>query len=178
MDSENPGRTTDKKKIKVYLIGSLRNPDVPKIAQEIRNLGFDVFDDWFAAGPEADDKWRDYERDHRGHTFAEGLQGYAAKHVYNFDKTHLLDCDIAVLYMPSGKSAHLELGWVLGIAHVLNLLKDLGISSEKLNLKNKKGYIVLDGPERWDVMYQFADGIFSNFDELKKELKKIQKTQT
>ena len=37
--------------MKVYLIGSLRNPKVPKIAEKIRALGFEVFDDWFAAGP-------------------------------------------------------------------------------------------------------------------------------
>jgi len=141
-----------KKELKVYLIGSLRNPKVPSIAQEIRKLGFNVFDDWFAAGPEADDKWRDYEKA-RGHSFREGLRGLAADHVYQFDRKHLLDCDIAVLYMPAGKSAHLELGWIIS--------------------KGKRGYIVLDNPDRWDVMYQFADGVFNNLDELKEELIRV-----
>ncbi len=136
----------------VYLIGSLRNPEIPKIAQEIRKLGFEVFDDWFAAGPEADDKWRDYEKA-RGHTYREGLKGLAADHVYQFDKKHLDACDIAILYLPAGRSGHLELGYVIG--------------------KGKIGYIMLDDPERWDVMYLFAHGVFQSFEELKKELMEI-----
>ena len=138
--------------VKIYLIGSLRNPEVPKIANRIRELGFEVFDDWYAAGPEADDKWRDYEKA-RGHTYKEALKGLAADHVYRFDLKHLNECDIAVLYLPAGKSGHLELGYAIG--------------------KGKKGYILLDNPERWDVMYLFADGVFHNFEELKKELEKI-----
>ena len=35
---------------KVYLIGSLRNPEVPQIANKIRELGFEVFDDWHPNG--------------------------------------------------------------------------------------------------------------------------------
>lgn len=147
-------RITRKKKIKVYLIGSLRNQEIPNLAQEIRKLGFDVFDDWYAAGPEADDKWRDYEKA-RGHTYREALSGLAADHVYQFDKKHLDECNIAILYLPAGKSAHLELGYVIG--------------------KEKTGYILLDNPERWDVMYLFAHGVFHNFAELKRELKRKKK---
>jgi len=144
------------KKLYVYLIGSLRNPIIPHVANEIRKIGFEVFDDWFAAGPEADDKWRDYEKA-RGRTYIEALQGLAADHVFRFDLTHLDACDIAILYLPAGKSAHIELGYVIG--------------------KGKLGYIVLDNPERWDVMYKFAHGVFSDLDGLKKELIKIRDTQ-
>ena len=98
---------------KIYLIGSLRNPRIPEIAAQLRKAGHDVFDDWFAAGPEADDYWQKYEQG-RGHNFKEGLQGYAANHVYNFDKHHLDQCDIAVLALPAGKSGHLELGYCVG----------------------------------------------------------------
>ncbi|MFH1759430.1 MAG: hypothetical protein ABH822_02650 [Patescibacteria group bacterium] len=140
-------------KLIVYLIGSLRNPKVPKLAQEIRALGFDVFDDWYAAGPEADDKWRDYEKK-RGHSYKEGLQGLAADHVFQFDKKHLELCHIAVLQLPAGKSRHLELGWALGLG--------------------KKGYILLDRPDRWDVMYKFATAVCNNFKELETELKKLE----
>ena len=139
---------------KLYLIGSLRNPEVPKIAQKIRKLGFEVFDDWFAAGPEADDKWRDYEKE-RGRNYKKALSGHAANHVFHFDLKHLDECDIAVLFLPAGKSGHLELGYVLG--------------------KGKKGYILLDNPERWDVMYKFAHGVLHSFEELEEELAKIKK---
>jgi len=41
--------------MKLYLIGSLRNPRVPEVAEILRWNGHLVFDDWYAAGPEADD---------------------------------------------------------------------------------------------------------------------------
>lgn len=133
----------------IYLIGSLRNPEVPNVANRIRALGHEVFDDWFAAGPEADDKWREYEIS-RGRDYLEALNGAAAKNVFAFDKRHLDAADAAVLLLPAGKSGHLELGYVIG--------------------SGRRGYVLLDTPDRWDVMYQFASGVFNNVDDLAKEL--------
>ncbi len=129
----------------IYLIGSLRNPEVPLIANKLRDAGHSVFDDWYAAGPEADDKWRDYEK-LRGHSYSEALNGFAANHVFQFDKFHIDRCDTAVLVLPTGRSGHLELGYCLGAG--------------------KPGYILHDDPERWDVMYRFATGIFTKFEQL------------
>lgn len=133
----------------IYLIGSLRNPEVPLIANQLRTAGFEVFDDWFAAGPDADDRWRDYEKG-RGRTYSEALLGLAAKHVYEFDRHHLERADTVVLALPAGKSGHLELGWAIG--------------------RGKAGYILLDSPDRWDVMYQFATKVVTSVEELIKEL--------
>ena len=72
----------------LYLIGSLRNPEIPLIGVRLRSLGYDVFDDWAAAGPIADDSWRDYEIA-RGHSYSQALQGWAARHVFEFDLFHL-----------------------------------------------------------------------------------------
>ena len=130
----------------IYLIGSLRNPRVPLIAQQLREHGFDVFDDWYASGPEADTKWKEYEQA-RDHTFIQALQGYAARHVFMYDWAHLTRADVAVLVTPAGKSGHLELGYALG--------------------QEKRGYILLDEPvDRWDVMYDFAHGVYASLDEL------------
>ena len=129
----------------IYLIGSLRNPNIPHLANEIRQLGFKVFDDWFAPGPEADDWWQKYETT-RGHTYEEALKGYAAKHIFDFDFYHLSRADLGLLVLPAGKSGHLEFGWLLG--------------------RGRPGYILLDNPERWDVMYQFASGVFSDKEQL------------
>jgi nucleoside 2-deoxyribosyltransferase len=135
----------------IYLIGSLKNPNIPQIANEIEALGFEVFDDWFSPGPEADDFWRKYEKA-RGRTYAQALKGYAGKHIFEFDKTHIDRCEIGIMCMPAGKSGHLELGYMLG--------------------QGKRGYILFDKePERWDVMYQFATGIFFDMKDLIKELK-------
>ena len=137
----------------VYLIGSLRNPAIPAIAERLREEGYDTFDDWMAAGPNADDSWRDYERA-RGNSYQEALSGYAAQHVFNFDKYHLERADIGILVLPAGKSGHMEIGWLLG--------------------KGKPGYILLDkDPDRYDVMYNFATGVFDNIGELVCELNSL-----
>jgi nucleoside 2-deoxyribosyltransferase len=124
----------------VYLIGSLRNPNVPALGSSLRKVGYEVFDDWHAAGPEADDHWQSYEQG-RGNSYGEALNNYAARNIFEFDQRNLDRSDIAVLLMPAGKSGHLELGYMLG--------------------KGKEGYVVFDKePERWDVMYQFANDVF------------------
>lgn len=134
----------------IYLIGSLRNPRVPEIATSLRAIGLDVFDDWYAAGPEADDYWQKYEIA-KGNSYSEALAGYAANHVFEFDKYHLQRTDASVLVLPAGKSGHLELGYAIGLG--------------------KPGFILLDKqPERYDVMYRFATAVVSTLDELVSKL--------
>ncbi len=135
----------------IYLIGSLRNAKVLEVARQLREAGHDVFDDWYAAGTNADDHWRDYEKQ-RGRTFKQALEeGTAAKHVFDYDFSYLKRADTGVLVAPAGKSAHLELGWLIG--------------------QGKRGYILLEhDTERWDVMYQLATKLCWTTDELLKEL--------
>jgi len=123
----------------IYLIGSLRNPRVPEVASELRLAGFDVFDDWYAAGPEADDYWMKYEKQ-RGHGLVEALDGFAAWHVFSYDLFHLNRASAGVLMLPAGKSGHLEIGYLMG--------------------QEKPGFILMDKePERFDVMYRFAANV-------------------
>lgn len=129
----------------IYLIGSLRNPGIPALATKLRGAGFEVFDDWHSAGPTADDEWKRYEEE-RGRDYEQALGGLAARHVFDFDRHHLERCDLAVLAMPAGRSGHLELGYVIG--------------------KGKPGYVLMDRPDRWDVMYQFASGVCFSEDDL------------
>ena len=65
----------------IYLIGSLRNPEVPVLGRRLREVGFDVFDDWFAAGPIADDSWQDYEKG-RGRSYNDALKSFAVQMPY------------------------------------------------------------------------------------------------
>lgn len=127
-------------------MGSLKNTAIPPLGVELRNLGHDVFDDWFAPGPDADDHWRAYEKS-RGRTYAEALYGKSAKTIFNFDKANLDWCDAGILVAPAGKSAHMELGYLIG--------------------QGKLGFVLFDQePERWDVMYQFASGVYFNKQQL------------
>lgn len=138
--------STPPKRLKVYVIGSLRNPAVPEVSQALRAAGFEVFDDWYAAGEKADDSWQAYEQA-RGRSYSEGLAGFAAGHVFDFDSKHLVESDAVVLVLPAGKSGHMELGWAIG--------------------RGKYGAILLDKePERWDVMYRFASLVTSRIDQI------------
>lgn len=128
----------------IYLIASLRNPEVVNIGNKIRALGIEAFDDWSSPGPEADDHWKSYALA-RGQTFKEALNGYSAKHVFEFDKYHLDRCDAAILILPAGRSCGIEFGW---------------------KVKTHPGWVLLDNPDRWDVMLQFATGVHDNVDDL------------
>lgn len=98
----------------VYIIGSLRDERIVQLGKRLREeAGVEVFDDWHAAGPIADDSWQKYET-LRGRSYKEALRGYAANHVFNFDHHHLRRATHVVLVMPAGKSGHLELGFAVG----------------------------------------------------------------
>lgn len=143
----------------IYLIGSLRNPRVMQIADTLRtHLDEEVFDDWASPGPTTDEEWQAYEKG-RGRTYVDALAGHHARHVFEFDKYHLDRARAVVLLQPAGKSAHLELGYVIG--------------------KGKPGYILYEGePDRFDVMMLFATGIFTKIDELINALQSSQEGVT
>jgi len=124
---------------KLYLIGSLRNPMIPIVANIIRARGIEVFDDWYSAGSTADDCWRDYERA-RGHTYLEALKGHAARNVFEFDRRHLEASDGALLLLPAGQGKWTSI-----------LLEKEAASAPEF---------------RYDVMYQFVDLVTDNLEEV------------
>lgn len=138
---------------KIYIIGSLRNPAIPELGNKLRKAGFDAFDDWHAAGPEADDEWKRYEEE-RGRPYINALDGEHAWDVFNFDKRHLDSSDFGLLVLPAGKSGHLELGYLIG--------------------QGKPCFILLEHEkDRWDIMYRFATKVEYNIDLIIKAMKEI-----
>ena len=144
----------------IYLVGSLREGRVRDVAHTLREAGHEVFDDWHACHPDADDHWRSYEIE-RGNTYQEALQGPFARNVFQFDLGHLHMAEAVVLVAKPGKiggfSAACELTWA--------------------SQNDKHTFILLDGePERWDVMALLAVrpwNILSTTDELVKALSKL-----
>lgn len=129
----------------IYLMGSMRSERVRAVASTLRAYRHEVFDDWHSPGPEADDYWQTYEKA-RGRTYREALNGAHAWNVFQFDRTNLNRANTGILVMPAGKSAHMELGYLIG--------------------QGKPGYILLEQePERWDIMYRFATDVFYNIDD-------------
>ncbi len=146
------GSGTDKV---LYLIGSLRNPRIPELGRKIRkeNPGVEVFDDWFAAGPIADDSWKEYE-EARGNSYATALGGYAADHVFDFDVHHLRRSTHALLVLPAGKSGHMEIMYAA-----------YGVGAKTAILLEP------DADPRWDVMYKFIPNILHSEEEIGEFLK-------
>lgn len=136
---------------RIYLVGSLRNPNIPQIAARLREEGHEVFDDWWAAGPHADDIWRDYEKA-RGLSFVEALNGPHARTVFRFDRDNILARDTLVMALPAGQSAAMELGFASGAG------KSTHILMPKEN-------------ERWDIMYGFAERVHTDMGSLIRSLK-------
>lgn len=135
----------------LYLIGSLRNPRIPELAKRLRLElpDFEIFDDWFAAGPTADDSWKEYEQA-KGNSYGDALSGHAARHVFEFDKSHLDRATHVLLVLPAGKSGHMEVMYgAYGAA------------------QKPKTAILLDPDDvRWDVMYQFVPAVISDDDSI------------
>ncbi len=130
----------------IYLIGALRNPDMAPVAQVLRDAGHEVFDDWRAAHPDADDKWRDYEKA-RGRSYTQALWAPFAQSVFALDRAWLDKADAGVMVLPAGKSAFAELGYLAGRGKPVFAL-------------------LLEEPERWDFMLQFATEIVTSTERL------------
>jgi hypothetical protein len=136
---------------KIYIIGALKNSDIPEIAAQIRP-NYDVFDQWITPGPDADQYLFEYAKK-RGWNYKEALTCYAARNNFEFDKRHIDSSDIVIMVMPCGKSGHLELGYSIGAG--------------------KEAHILFDKePERFDLMYNFVpvENIHFSLDSLKKRL--------
>jgi hypothetical protein len=133
----------------LYLIGSLRNERIPRLANKIRkeHPDFEVFDDWYSAGPEADDYWKEHQKS-KGLTYTEALKGHAARNVFEFDRRHLDRSTHALLVLPAGKSGHMEIMYAM-----------YGVGCQTA--------ILLDPEDvRWDVMYQFIPSILHSDKEI------------
>lgn len=132
----------------IYLAGSLRNPDMPDLRNAIAEATQQpVFMDWYAAGPNADDYWKDYWTD-QGVSYKAALKKPNSLNTFNFDKKHIDKSSVMVLAAPAGKSGHLELGYFLG--------------------QGKPGlyYFPKDEDIRWDVMLNFATEVCVGDNEL------------
>jgi nucleoside 2-deoxyribosyltransferase len=136
----------DRSKLRIYLAGSLRNPRTPLVAQSLRAVGYDVVDEWYSSGPEADDYWQKYETA-RGHTYVEALKGRQAENIFLFDKVHLDLSDALVAVLPCGKSAHLEMGYFVGQGKPTFILQ-----SEQV--------------ERFEIMPNFVTQVCRTFEDL------------
>lgn len=103
-----------------------------------------------AAGPEADDYWKKYELQ-RGRPYEAALKGHAARHVFDFDRSHLDTSSHVLLVLPAGKSGHMEVVY----------------AQYGAKLKPKTAILLDNTDVRWDCMYQFIPSILQNDSQIK-----------
>ena len=102
----------------IYIASSWRNPGYPAVVVALREAGHDVYDfrnpapgnagfGWRQCDPRPPSEWtvEDYRR---------VLAMPRAQEGFAFDMAALRACDVCVLVLPCGRSAHLELGWAAG----------------------------------------------------------------
>ena len=100
----------------VYLVGALKNKNVPIVANQLRAaLGNDVeiFSSWYHASEDAD-RWNYRCCKERGLSYKEMLEEWGSQNVYHFDKKHLNRAHVVIGLFKIGRSGHLELGYSVG----------------------------------------------------------------
>ncbi len=144
--------------VRIYLIGSLKDPHFPEVADALRSAGHDVFDDWRGGGHDGDHRWREYELIERDRGYAEAVYAPFAKNNREFDRSNidLQEAVIAVCKPKAlpGRSSIAELGYARWA-------------------KGKSTYILLNGePDEWDLMLPLVvDQFFTSTEELLEALK-------
>ena len=143
----------------IYLVGSLKDPEFPHVADRLREEGHEVFDDWRGGGHDGDQRWHMYELNERCRNYVEALHSPFATNNFNFDKHHLDRCDVAIAVCKLGK-----LPGRSSVAELTYVRWALG----------RRTYILLNGePDEWDLMLPLtAHGFFYSVDGLAAQLKK------
>ncbi len=140
---------------RIYVASSWRNVYYEGVVKALREVGHEVYD--FRNPPSGDEgfKWSCVSEDYMEWSpqeYREQLGHPKAVRQFGNDIEAMKSCDVCVLVLPCGRSAHTEAGWFAG-------------SGRKV-----LAYI----PERQEpeLMYKLFDGICCTLDELIEGLKK------
>ena len=134
---------------RIYVASSWRNEYYPEVVQKLRDSGFDVYD--FRNPPSGDegfhwcnvsDKWLDWTPEE----YRDNLMHPLAERQFGNDIKAMESCDICVLVLPCGRSAHTEDGWFAG--------------------KGKKVIAYIPTKQEPELMYKLFDGIAVSLNDL------------
>lgn len=103
--------------MKIYVASSWRNPEQPEMVRLLKEAGNEVYDFRNPAPGEKGFSWSEIDPNWKNWTpeqFRHALDHPIALHGYSRDYEALKWCDSCLMMMPSGLSAHLEVGWAAG----------------------------------------------------------------
>lgn len=142
---------------KIYVASSWRNRRQPEVVSLLRAHGHEVYDfrnpepgDHGFHWSEIDDGWQSWEP----RQFKSALMHAVARRGFNSDMRALAQCDVCVLVLPCGRSAHLEAGWACGSgkALIIYMPKD---AREEPELMYSMGLLCLGADEMVDALRKF-----------------------
>ncbi len=102
---------------RIYLASSWRNKYQPQVVKDLRSAGHQVYD---FRNPEPENNgfgWQQIDPDWRNWTvkqFKEALKHPISINGHKLDHDAIEWCNVGVLLLPAGSSAHLEAGWIGG----------------------------------------------------------------
>ena len=104
-------------KHKIYVASSWRNQHYPEVITMLRKAGHDVYD--FRNPPSGDEgfKWSCVSEDYLAWTpqeYREQLKHPKAVRQFAIDIEAMEACDVCVMVLPCGRSAHTVAGWFAG----------------------------------------------------------------
>lgn len=136
-------------KRKIYLASSWRNPFQPETVEKLRAAGHEVYDFRHPGHGRGGFQWSSIGEDWLSWTteqYRENLTHPIAEAGFKSDYDAMKDCDVCVLLLPCGRSAHTEAGWFAGAGRPVYVLSP--VSQE---------------PE---LMYKLFQGVFVSVEEL------------
>lgn len=142
--------------MKIYVASSWRNTVQPEIINLLREKDYEVYDfrnpspsntvfQWSAIDPD----WKKWTPEQ----FRQGLKHEVALNGFYSNMSSLEECDVCVLVLPCGRSAHIEAGWAIGT--------------------DKPTIIYIQEPIEPELMYLMAFSICTNSQELLTVLEEI-----
>ena len=136
-------------KHRIYVASSWRNEFCPEVVVALRAAGHEVYD--FRNPPSGDGgfNWMDVDpnyMDWSPQEYREQLHCEKAERQFKNDIKAMKSCDICVLVLPCGRSAHTEAGWFAG--------------------QGKKTIAYLPTKQGPELMYKLFDDVVCSLDEL------------
>lgn len=133
----------------IYVASSWRNEYYPEVVAKLREAGHDVYD--FRNPPSGDPgfKWSCISEDYMEWSpkqYRENLNHPKAERQFNNDLEAMSKCDVCVLVLPCGRSAHAEAGWLAGTGC--------------------KTIVYIPERQEPELMYKLFDNICCSIDEL------------
>lgn len=141
--------------MRIYVASSWRNVWFPEVVEALRGAGHDVYD--FRNPPDGSTGFRWSDVDERWlewtpQQYRDNLEHPLAERQFANDIRAMEECDVCVLLLPCGRSAHTEAGWFAG--------------------NGKKVFLYIPERQEPELMYKLFNGVCCSLDELLAELEK------